>query len=88
MLALTLPDGSVRSFPGPVTGTELAESISKSLAKKAIATTIDVHSASASPGRLSGLAQASSENSAHTKLNLPTGSLNEKTIITTIGTIR
>jgi threonyl-tRNA synthetase len=41
MVALTLPDGSVRSFPGPVTGTELAESISKSLAKKAIATAID-----------------------------------------------
>ncbi len=41
MVALTLPDGSVRSFPGPVTGTELAESISKSLAKKAIALTID-----------------------------------------------
>jgi threonyl-tRNA synthetase len=37
MVAITLPDGSVRTFDGPVTGTALAESISKSLAKKAIA---------------------------------------------------
>ncbi|MEL6371573.1 MAG: threonine--tRNA ligase [Pseudomonadota bacterium] len=37
MVAITLPDGAVREFDGPVTGTEIAESISKSLAKKAIA---------------------------------------------------
>ena len=41
MVAITLPDGSVRSFDGAVTGTALAESISKSLAKKAIAMTVD-----------------------------------------------
>ncbi|MEQ8935279.1 MAG: TGS domain-containing protein [Amphiplicatus sp.] len=41
MVAITLPDGSVRSFDGPVTGTALAESISKSLAKKAIAMKVD-----------------------------------------------
>ncbi len=37
MVAITLPDGSVRKFDGAVTGTALAEQISKSLAKKAIA---------------------------------------------------
>jgi len=41
MVAITLPDGSVRAFDGPVTGTALAESISKSLAKKAIAMKVD-----------------------------------------------
>ena len=41
MVAITLPDGSVRSFDGAVTGTALAESISKSLAKKAIAMKVD-----------------------------------------------
>ncbi len=41
MVAITLPDGAVREFDGPVTGTELAQSISKSLAKKAIAVRID-----------------------------------------------
>ncbi len=41
MVAITLPDGSKRQFDGAVTGTELAESISKSLAKKALAMKID-----------------------------------------------
>ncbi|MBB5517776.1 threonine--tRNA ligase [Amphiplicatus metriothermophilus] len=41
MVAITLPDGSVRRFDGPVTGTDIAESISKSLAKKAIAMRVD-----------------------------------------------
>lgn len=41
MPAITLPDGSVRQFDGPVTGTEIAESISKSLAKKAVAMKLD-----------------------------------------------
>jgi len=41
MVAITLPDGSVRQFDGAVTGTDIAESISKSLAKKAIAMRID-----------------------------------------------
>ncbi|MEO0729005.1 MAG: threonine--tRNA ligase, partial [Pseudomonadota bacterium] len=34
---LTFPDGAVRAYPHGMTGTELAESISKSLAKKAVA---------------------------------------------------
>jgi threonyl-tRNA synthetase len=41
MVAITLPDGSVRRFDGAVTGTAVAESISKSLAKKAIACRVD-----------------------------------------------
>jgi threonyl-tRNA synthetase len=41
MVAITLPDGSVRKFDGPVTGTAIAENISKSLAKKAIAMKVD-----------------------------------------------
>lgn len=41
MVAITLPDGSVRQFDGAVTGTALAENISKSLAKKAIAIKVD-----------------------------------------------
>ena len=41
MVAITLPDGSVRQFDGAVTGTDIAENISKSLAKKAIAVKVD-----------------------------------------------
>ncbi len=41
MVAITLPDGSVRQFDGAVTGTELAENISRSLAKKALAVKVD-----------------------------------------------
>jgi hypothetical protein len=41
MVNITLPDGSVRQFDGPVTGDELAASISKSLAKAAIAVKVD-----------------------------------------------
>lgn len=41
MVAITLPDGSVRNYGGAVTGTDIAESISKSLAKKAIAMRVD-----------------------------------------------
>ena len=41
MVAITLPDGSVRQFDGSVTGTDIAESISKSLAKKAVAVKVD-----------------------------------------------
>ncbi len=41
MVAITLPDGSVRQFDGAVTGTDIAESISKSLAKKAVAVKVD-----------------------------------------------
>jgi len=41
MVAITLPDGSVRDFEGPVTGLELAADISKSLAKAALAVRVD-----------------------------------------------
>ncbi|MEL7019851.1 MAG: TGS domain-containing protein, partial [Pseudomonadota bacterium] len=41
MVAITLPDGAVRAFDGAVTGLALAENISKSLAKKAIAVKVD-----------------------------------------------
>ena len=41
MVAITLPDGSVRQFDGAVTGTTIAEDISKSLAKKAVAVKVD-----------------------------------------------
>ena len=41
-----------------------------------------------SPGRPNGFCQAASENSPHTKLKRPGGSLNEKAIITRIGSAR
>jgi len=41
MVAITLPDGSVRQFDGAVTGATIAGAISKSLAKKAIAMRVD-----------------------------------------------
>ncbi len=41
MVNITLPDGSAREFEGPVSGDELAASISKSLAKAAIAIKVD-----------------------------------------------
>ncbi len=41
MVAITLPDGSVRQFDGPVTGAGIAEDISKSLAKKALAVKVN-----------------------------------------------
>ncbi len=37
MITLTLPDGATRQFDGPIDGVNFAESISKSLAKKALA---------------------------------------------------
>ncbi len=37
MVAITLSDGSKRNFDDPVTGTQIAEGISRSLAKKALA---------------------------------------------------
>ena len=37
MVAITLPDGSVRNFEGPVTGSELAADIGPGLAKAAMA---------------------------------------------------
>jgi threonyl-tRNA synthetase len=41
MPAITLPDGSVRSFDGPVTGTTVAASIGPGLAKAALAMEVD-----------------------------------------------
>jgi threonyl-tRNA synthetase len=41
MVQITLPDGAVREYAGGVTGMEIAESISKSLAKVVVAITID-----------------------------------------------
>jgi threonyl-tRNA synthetase len=41
MIHLTFPDGSVRDFKPGITGAELAASISKSLAKKAVALSLD-----------------------------------------------
>jgi threonyl-tRNA synthetase len=40
-LAMTLPDGSQRSFPGPVTGAEIAAAIGPGLAKAALAIKVD-----------------------------------------------
>jgi threonyl-tRNA synthetase len=40
-VAVTLPDGSRRNFPGPLTGAELAAAIGPGLAKAAIAVKID-----------------------------------------------
>ncbi len=41
MITLTFPDGSARTFKPGITGAELASSISKSLAKKAVAIGLD-----------------------------------------------
>ncbi len=41
MISLTFPDNSVREFPAGVTGRDIAEGISKSLSKKAIAVALD-----------------------------------------------
>ena len=41
MISLQFPDGSRREFKPGVTGREVAESIAKSLAKKAVAMSVD-----------------------------------------------
>ncbi|MEO1658868.1 MAG: threonine--tRNA ligase [Pseudomonadota bacterium] len=41
MPTITLPDGAQRSFDAPISGADIAADISKSLAKKAIAVTVD-----------------------------------------------
>jgi len=41
MPIITLPDGSTKSFPGPVTGEEIAASIGAGLAKAALAVRVD-----------------------------------------------
>ncbi len=41
MVAITLPDGSVRTYPKPITGAELAADIGPGLAKAALALRID-----------------------------------------------
>ncbi len=53
MIHLTFPDGSVRDFDAGTTGRQVAESISKSLAKKSVAMTLD--------GRLTDLADPITE---------------------------
>ena len=40
-VAITLPDGAVRSFPGPVTGSDIAAAIGPGLAKAAVAVKVD-----------------------------------------------
>jgi len=40
-IAITLPDGKVRQFPGPVTGAEIAAAIGPGLAKAALAIKVD-----------------------------------------------
>ena len=41
MVAITLPDGNVKSFPGPVTGADVAAAIGPGLAKAALAMKLD-----------------------------------------------
>ncbi|MDF2964624.1 MAG: threonyl-tRNA synthetase [Rickettsiaceae bacterium] len=41
MINITFPDGSIRQYPAPVTGIQIAESISKSLAKDAYVISVD-----------------------------------------------
>ena len=41
MLTITLPDGNNLDFPKKVTGLEVAEKISKSLAKQAMVVSVD-----------------------------------------------
>src|SRR5271170_5028174 len=43
MVTITLPDGSKKDFPGPVTGEEIAASIGAGLAKAALAIRVDGH---------------------------------------------
>ena len=40
-VSLTFPDGSIREYAAGTTGAQVAESISKSLAKKAVAIALD-----------------------------------------------
>ncbi|MCB1491589.1 MAG: TGS domain-containing protein, partial [Rhodobiaceae bacterium] len=41
MISVTFPDGASRSFENGATGADIAASISNSLAKKAVAMTVD-----------------------------------------------
>jgi threonyl-tRNA synthetase len=41
MLSITLPDGNIKSFDGPLTGAELAQSISAGLARSCVAMELD-----------------------------------------------
>ncbi len=43
MVAITLPDGKVRHYPGPVTGEDVAKDIGPGLAKVALAIRVDGH---------------------------------------------
>jgi threonyl-tRNA synthetase len=52
MVQITLPDGSQRDYPGPVTVAEVAQSIGAGLAKAALGGKVSAASASAADGRL------------------------------------
>ena len=49
-VTVTLPDGSRREFPGPVSGADIAAAIGPGLARAAIAVTIDGRQLSAGAG--------------------------------------
>ena len=53
-ICLTFPDGSARDFKQGITGRDIAEQISKSLAKKAVAVELD--------GKLRDLAEPIKDN--------------------------
>ena len=40
-MQITLPDGTIKTFPGPVTGFDIAESIGPGLLKAAVAIEVD-----------------------------------------------
>jgi len=52
MVQITLPDGSQRDYPGPVTVAEVAQSIGAGLAKAALGGKVSAPGASAADGRL------------------------------------
>ena len=64
-ISLTFPDGAKRSYPSGITGKALAESISKSLAKRTVAMMVD--------GRLADLADPIDKDVAVSSLPAPTG---------------
>ena len=52
MIQITLPDGSVREFPGPVTVAEVAASIGAGLAKAALAGKVRAEGEPVSAGKV------------------------------------
>ena len=57
MPVLTLPDGSTRSFDGPVTGAHLAADIGAGLAKAALAITVAMAPKGGAGGGLTSAAE-------------------------------